>query len=227
MSGAGARPASDMSARQTAAADGKPAAAMAGHNLAADDMKPVFRAVLSQGGRRGIRLETIFWKTLSAVSASRAETLGEIVAGAATEVPEGGNLASTLRVMAARWLSGRVADLERLTSAEAAFALIHACPSPAFVLTVDRRIVQYNQAFLNFLQARLAAADGSDPMRTVRLTLDTHVEQVIEQLTADPKLPVATGFALGVAERRVRGQLRLVLAPVHTGTMVLAYITQA
>lgn len=193
---------------------------------AGDDTRPVFRAVLSRGERRGIRLETIFWKTLSAMSARRAETLGEIVARTAGEVPEGGNLASTLRVMAARWLSGRVTELERLTSAEAAFAIVHASPSPAFVLTVDRRIVQYNQAFLNFLQARLAAADGSDPMRTVRLTLDTHVEQVIDQLAADPKLPVTTGFALGVAERRVRGQLRLVLAPVHSTAMVIAYITQ-
>ncbi|MBN9037883.1 MAG: ribbon-helix-helix domain-containing protein [Rhizobiales bacterium] len=195
-------------------------------NPTADDMKPVFRAVLSRGERRGIRLEAIFWKTLSVMSASRAETLGEIVARAAAEVPEGGNLASTLRVLAARWLSGRVGELERLTSTDAAFAIVHASPSPAFVLTVDRRIVQYNQAFLNFLQARLAAADGSDPMRTVRLTLDTHVEQVIEQLAADPKLPVTTGFALGVAERRVRGQLGLVLAPVHSSAMVIAYITQ-
>jgi predicted DNA-binding ribbon-helix-helix protein len=208
---------------------GEPSAAVApglqGDDAGAADMKPVFRAVLSRGERRGIRLEAIFWKTLAAMSSSRAQTLGEIVAKAADEVPETGNLASTLRVLAARWVSGRVMELERLTSTDSVFAIVHASPSPAFVLTVDRRIVQYNQAFLNFLQARLAAADGSDPMRTVRLALDTHVEQVIEQLTADPKLPVTTGFALGVAERRVRGQLRLALAPVHSSTMVIAYIT--
>lgn len=190
------------------------------------DGEPIFRAVMAQGERRGIRLERVFWKTLSAIAAARKETLGEVVAHAAGEVPDSPNLASALRVLAARWLSDRNAELRRLTAADSVFSIIHASPSPAFVLSADKRIVQYNQAFLNFLQARLLAAQSPDLMRSVRLTLDMQIEQVIELLAADPKTPVTTGFALGVAERRVRGQLKLVNAPVSAATMVIAFMTQ-
>jgi predicted DNA-binding ribbon-helix-helix protein len=191
------------------------------------DGEPVFRVVMARGGRKGIRLERIFWRVVSDLAAARRETLGTVVADAADNVPANGNLASTLRVQAARWLQDRLTELERLTAAENVYSIVHATPSPAFVLTADKRIVRYNQPFLNFLQARLLASQSPDLMRAVRLTLDLHVEQVIEQLLQNPKLPVATGFALGVSDRRVRGQVKLVLAPTHEAAMVIAYIVQA
>src|SRR5690606_7678097 len=146
------------------------------------DGEPVFRVVMARGGRKGIRLERIFWRVVSDLAAARRETLGTVVADAADNVPANGNLASTLRVQAARWLQDRLTELERLTAAENVYSIVHATPSPAFVLTADKRIVRYNQPFLNFRQARLLASQSPDLMRAVRLTLDLHVEQVIEQL---------------------------------------------
>ncbi len=191
-----------------------------------DDATPLFRAVAARGARRGIRLETIFWKTVSAMATARGRTLGQEVGEALASVPEEGNLASTLRVQAARWLVGRVSELERITTAENVFAIVHASPTPAFVLSTDKKIVQYNQAFLNFIRASLPTSELRDLARATRLSLDTQLEQVIELLENNPKTPVATGFALGIADRRVRGQLRLVLAPVAARTLVIAYITQ-
>lgn len=191
------------------------------------DLKLVFRAVSAGGERRGIRLENIFWSTISAMAAARRQTIGDLVADTADLVPDGGNLASTLRVAAAGWLRERVAAVERAAAADNVYGIVHASPSPAFVLTADKRIVQYNQAFLNFLQARLLATETADLMRTVRLALDVQIEQVIDKLARDPRSPVSTGFALGVAERRVRGQLKLALAPTSASAMVIAFVTQA
>lgn len=191
-----------------------------------DDAIPVFRAVVALGARRGIRLEAIFWKTVSAMAAAYGRTLGQEVGKAVTSVPEDGNLASTLRVQAAQWLVSRVAELERITAAENVFTIVHASPTPAFVLSTDKKIVQYNQPFLNLIRANLPAGEMKDVARATRLSLDTQLDQIIELLKNNPKAPVATGFALGIADRRVRGQLRLVLAPIAASTLVIAYITQ-
>jgi len=191
-----------------------------------EDTELIFRAVNVQGARRGIRLEAIFWKTIATMAAAAGKSLGQQVGGAFDSVPENGNLSSTLRVQAAQWLRSRLLEFERVTATENIFAIIHASPSPAFILSADKRIVQYNQAFINFIRARLVGAESSDLMRTARLSLDTQIEQIVELLQANPKAPVVTGFAFGASERRIRGQLRLVLAPTPA-TMVIAYIADS
>lgn len=188
------------------------------------DSALIFRAVNAVGRRRGIRLEAIFWKTITAMAAASGRTLGQQVGGAS--VPEAGNLASTLRVQAAQWLHKRLLEFERTTTPESIFAIIHASPTPAFVLSADKKIVQYNQPFLNFIRSRLVGAESSDVLRTARLSLDTQLEQVIALLRENRNAPVVTGFAFGASEGRVRGQLRLVLAPTPANTLVIAYITQ-
>ena len=148
------------------------------------------------------------------------------MADAVPQVPEDGNLSSTLRVIAARWQQERIGELEALSARDNAFGIIHACPSPAFVLGIDRRILQYNQPFLNFIQTRLFTADTAELMRQVRLTLDVQVDLAVQQLRRDGRSPVVSGFVLSIGERRVRGQVRLGLAALSSGPAVLAFITQ-
>jgi predicted DNA-binding ribbon-helix-helix protein len=190
----------------------------------ADDADLVFRAVNTGGERRGIRLEAIFWKTIVNMARAYGRTIGQHVGHTVPLVPEHGNLASALRVQAAQWLHGRISELERVTAVENIFAIVHASPSPAFVLSTDKKIVQYNQAFLNFIRARLLGVESGDLLRAARLSLDTQFDQIIELLQKNPRTPVAAGFAFGVAERRLRGQLKLVLAPTTANTLVIAYI---
>lgn len=194
-----------------------------GGDMPAEDAELVFRAVNVQGVRRGIRLEAIFWKVISAMGAAYGRSLGQQVGGAVEAAPQNGNLSSTLRVQAAQWLRGRLLEFERITATENIFAIVHASPAPAFILSADKRIVQYNQPFINFIRARLIGAESADLLKTARLSLDTQIEQIIDLLQKNPKAPVVTGFAFGVSERRIRGQLRLAMAPT-TATMVIAYI---
>jgi hypothetical protein len=76
-----------------------------------------------------------------------------------------------------------------------------------------------------FIQTRFNTAEASELLRGLRLTLDTPLEQVIERLRADPTAAVVSGYAIGLADRRMRGQLRLTLAPTSDRTIVVAFIT--
>jgi len=187
---------------------------------------PVFRAVSTPKQRRGIRLENIYWDGLKMLAADRNRSIGEIVEEVADSVPGGGNLASLLRVRVMHWLSERVRSLERVSGADAAEAIIQACPSPAFALRGDKKIVFHNRALLALIQSRFVTVKPDVMQKGLRLTLDTRLELVMEQLRGGAR-SVSSGFMLGVEERRIRGSLNLVSAPVARKPMVLAFITSA
>ncbi len=213
----------------TQEADSEPAggAAQDGAARASDDAELVFRAVSAGGERRGIRLERVFWTALAEVAAARGQSLGLLVGGIAASMPPGGNLASALRVAAARFLRDGLAEAQERSAPKLVFALLQACPTPAFALSADKRIVSYNRPFVAFIQSRFHAADPAEMLRGLRLSLDMPLEQIVARLMQDPQAQVTTGYALGLAERRVRGQLRMALAPTAASPMAIAYPVEA
>jgi predicted DNA-binding ribbon-helix-helix protein len=196
-----------------------------GNAAASEDAELMFRAVNTRGERRGIRLERIFWNTLGEAATARNQSLAQLVGDTAASNVPGGNLASALRVTVARWLRDQLGETRRRATPEIVFAMIQACPSPVFALSADKKIVSYNRAFVAFIQTRFNTAEASELLRGLRLTLDTPLEQVIERLRADPTASVVSGYAIGLADRRMRGQLRLTLAPTSDRTIVVAFIT--
>lgn len=184
----------------------------------------IFRAVNAHGERRGIRLERIFWNTLGEAAAAANRSLAQVVGDTAAANAGGGNLASALRVSAARWLADTLAETRRRSAPETVFAMIQACPSPVFALSADKKIVSYNRPFVAFIQSRFTAADPAEMLRGLRLSLDTPLEQAVASLIRDPAATVFSGYAIGLADRRVRGQLRLTLAPTAQSRIVVAFI---
>ena len=199
-------------------ADGVPAAA---------GFAPVFRAVNTPRQRRGIRLEAIYWEGLKDLAADAGRSVGEIVEDVVDTAPGESNLASLLRVRVVGWLSDRLRRLEALTEPDATDAIIQASPSPAFVLTADKKILFYNRAFLNLIQSRFVTIRPDAMQKGLRLSLDTQLDQVIESLRGGSAATVVSGFAIGVEERRIRGSVNLVLAPVRRQAMVIAFVTAA
>jgi predicted DNA-binding ribbon-helix-helix protein len=175
-----------------------------------------FRAVTARGKRRGIRLERIFWDSLSKAAQADGRSMSEMVATAHDGLEPGGNLASALRVIGTRWIRNRLRLFEQATTPENVFALLQA--------SEDKRIVHYNLPFLNFVQASFVGVEQSEVMRGLRLSLDTQLEAVLARLREDPRTPVNTGFALGVVGRRIRGQLKAVLSPTPDRVMVIAFV---
>lgn len=188
---------------------------------------PVFRAINTPRQRRGIRLEAIYWDGLKNLAADANRSVGEIVEDVVDTAPGESNLASLLRVRVVGWLSERVRRLEALTDADTTDAIIQASPSPAFVLTADKKILFYNRAFLNLIQSRFVTIRPDAMQKGLRLSLDTQLDQVIEGLRSGSATSVVSGFAIGVEERRIRGSVNLVLAPVRRQAMVIAFVTAA
>ena len=108
--------------------------------------------------RTSIKLEPEFWNYLKEVAQSRSIRLSRLVNEVAMASPERTNLASTLRTFSLvhaqlRWqeleqelqkltLAGNTQDLTRV---------LDACPLPCLVLSEERVIRRFNQAFASWL----------------------------------------------------------------------------
>ncbi|PWW04136.1 putative DNA-binding ribbon-helix-helix protein [Hoeflea marina] len=186
---------------------------------------PHFRAVNSRGARRGIRLENIFWSAIEDITRRQGISVGAYFDRIEGEVLSEAGFSSRVRSAVANDLVSRLRDLERVNSRERAFALVLASPAPAFLLTDDKRIVRYNQAFFRFIQQHFSGVADADVLRSMVLSLDVQIGEVLSRLQAEPGRPVVAGFAIGIGERRARGRLNMVLASVNDAGMILAYVT--
>ncbi len=193
--------------------------------VAADHARAEFRAVVAGGRRHGIRLERIFWDALKAIAKERRVTLGGLVGTVYNDRDAASNLSSALRVEAMRSFVDQTAVLRNRSSDEAAESILLASPSPAFTLAANRRIVSFNPGFQLLVRGEFPGiADGT--RQELRLSVDVPLETLISRLSETGNKPVATGFALGTADRRFRGRLNLILAPSRDD-LLLAFVVGA
>ncbi len=190
------------------------------------DAEPKFRAIIGKGGtRRGIRLESVYWDGLSWLINGSRQSMGDVVDQAAAQVGENGNLASMLRVVAFRWMWRRLAIMENVYSTENLNTLIQACPTPAIVLTRDKKIQFFNESFMTMLKQRLALGNIAQLSAGFRFVLDTQVDDAIQSLSAKGKM-VTTGFTATCAGKQLSGQINLAMAPSHQKQMVIGYVVR-
>jgi predicted DNA-binding ribbon-helix-helix protein len=190
------------------------------------DAEPKFRAIIGRGGsRRGIRLEYVYWEGLSWLLAGSRQSMGDIVEQAAEQTGDKGNLASTLRVLAFRWMWRRLVAAEASYSLETLATLLQASPSPAIVLTREKKIQLFNEPFVTMLKQRLQLGNVGQLSSGFRFVLDTHVEEAIDSLAATRKM-LTTGFTASCAGKQLTGQINLALAPVHHKQMLVGYVVR-
>lgn len=190
------------------------------------DAEPKFRAIIGKGGiRRGIRLESVYWEGLSWLLAGSRQSMGEVVEQAAAQVGEHSNLASMMRVIAFRWMWRRLAAMENIYSLEHLNTLIQACPTPAIVLTRDKKIQFFNEPFMTMLKQRLVLGNIAQLSAGFRFVLDTQVDDAIQSLSTRGKL-VTAGFTATCAGKQLTGQINLAMAPSHQKQMVIGYVVR-
>jgi predicted DNA-binding ribbon-helix-helix protein len=208
---------------QTEQADVNPAAMQLVEEA---DAEPKFRAIVGKGGaRRGIRLETVYWDGLAWLLNGSRQSLGDVVDQAAAQVGEHSNLASMLRVVAFRWMWRRLAMMENVYSTENLNTLIQACPTPAIVLTRDKKIQFFNEPFMTMLKQRLVLGNIAQLSSGFRFVLDTQVDEAIQSLSTKGKV-VTTGFTATCAGKQLTGQMNLAMAPSHQKQMVIGYVVR-
>ncbi|MEB2848521.1 aryl-sulfate sulfotransferase [Rhizobiales bacterium RZME27] len=191
------------------------------------EVEPRFRAVVARNGeRRGIRLEQIYWEGLSRMSAAGKVTTGDLVEYTAVQLPQPGNLTSLLRVLSLKWALGRLASVEDISSMDNLNALVQASPSPTVVLTRDKHIHLFNEAFLLMLRQRLIIDEYAQLMKNLKFSIDTHIDDAMETLQAKRGKTLNTGFSISCGKQNITGQINLALAPAHEKPMLVGYISR-
>ncbi|TPL73991.1 ribbon-helix-helix domain-containing protein [Mesorhizobium sp. B2-3-13] len=192
--------------------------------LPTEDFELEFRVVARGGTRRGIRLERAFWLSLKQMAESRKCTIGMLVDEIAESHAENGNLTSAIRVACIRALGHENLNLRRLASIRTVNAILLACPSPAFALASTKKIVTFNAPFQQLVKRQLPTAFDGDTRQDLKLALDLNVADIFARLDTNGDVAVASGFVIGAGERRYRGQLNVVRAPVLDLELLMAFV---
>nr|CAD6596254.1 aryl-sulfate sulfotransferase [Rhizobium sp. Khangiran2] len=192
--------------------------------LGEDEIEPRFRAITSSDGeRRGIRLERIYWDGLNQMSIAGRVSTADIVQHTASQFPEG-NLASLLRVLNLKWTLRRLSAAEDLASLDNLKALINASPSPAIVLTNEKRIQLFNDPFLTMLRQRLRLADLRTLSNGLRFSIDAQMTDVLQTLQTNRGKTMNIGFSMASGDNAMKGRINLALAPAFERSMLVGYI---
>jgi predicted DNA-binding ribbon-helix-helix protein len=190
----------------------------------AQDTELVFRVVEHDRIRRGIRLEAIYWQVLKEMADTRRKKIGALIGAILAEAPKPVNTTAFLRAYCLRWALDALAGERRITDPAGVGNLVRACPGPAFALGQDKRLIAYNQSFLNYIQARFSQAETEPVNRDLRLALDVQLVTLAAALKANGNRPVEIGFAVGLGGRRLRGVLNALLAPTSEQGIMLCYV---
>ncbi|MDN3721851.1 hypothetical protein QW131_28460 [Roseibium salinum] len=95
---------------------------------------------------------------------------------------------------------------------------------PFFALSASRKLRYTNQAFLKYVRNNFVGADTQAPDASLRLQIDTPMEDLITRLQQGRNQPITVGFAIGLNERRVRGSINALLAPEWQHQTILGFV---
>ena len=183
-----------------------------------------FRIITVAGHRRGIKLEEIYWSCLVDLAAQKQCKLADIVAECEKSIEGEGNLTAKLRYVAASFLRSELSSARERSGPSVIAGQVRACPSPAFALTGDKRIISYNPAFLAFVQTRFARFQQASPAHGLRLSFDVQFKDLVERLKTSPGEPQPAGFTIGINDQLTRGRLNAALASFADQDVVIGFI---
>ncbi|SJM31274.1 ribbon-helix-helix domain-containing protein [Mesorhizobium delmotii] len=189
-----------------------------------EDFGLEFRVVARGGIRRGIRLERAFWMSLKQMAENRKCTIGMLIDEIAKNQTKAGNLTSAIRVACIQGLADENLILRKLASIRTINAILVACPSPAFALASSKKILTFNAPFQQLVKRQLPTGPNNDARQDLKLALDLNVADIFARLDANGEVPIASGFVIGAGERRYRGQLNAVRAPVPEPELLMAFV---
>ena len=175
-----------------------------------------FRAVTTESGRKGLKLERAFWHALSSISERLGIRRTQLISDVLREASDQGvaNTASALRSYA----TGRlVADLEKtrdLTSTAFLTKVMQEAPTASIAVDRNLRLVRVNREFRALVRELAASEEGTavvdddaELWRKTRVTIQTPVTTLFAEIgstggTRDCFVSVRVG--LSVRQRKMR-----------------------
>ncbi|WP_076397134.1 ribbon-helix-helix domain-containing protein [Rhizobium sp. RU33A] len=191
-----------------------------------DQLKPHFRAIRSAGKRHGFNLERVFWTALDEVAQSEGVSVATYLENLSDRREGTSGLSSQLRASIMHGILDRYEALKQLANSHNSTRIVAACPAPAFILSLDKRILFQNSAFLMYLKTRFSNLELNGSFTSLRLTLDNSVTDIIKAMKEDDGRGRQTGFTITYNDRKARGVLSMALASdLEKSDAVIAFVT--
>jgi predicted DNA-binding ribbon-helix-helix protein len=178
--------------------------------------EPEFRAVGLEHGRKGIRLERLFWQLLSDLAErrgmKRSQLLRLVLPQDQPDANADINATSALRCFVAGSQAQEIEVLRHRLEPGEVTRLLLAAPLPAFVIDRDKKLHEVNGEFVRLVRAAAGGTERDPTRDVVQLTLDTPVETLFSQLPRSTD-STACGYILQVHSYQKRGRTKIVRVP--------------
>jgi predicted DNA-binding ribbon-helix-helix protein len=181
---------------------------------------PVFRTVLTESGRHGLRLEGAFWDAIARMAKvenrKTADLLRELLGQAR---PLGVNASSTIRSAVVKRLLDESNRIAPVATPLAVVKLMQMAPTPSFALDRNKHLVRVNDEFVRYLRTVLSK---SGPVEKAQLILDRPTEALFAEL--EPGMAIECGLSIRVDNHERRTQARIVIPPPAPATVLVGFI---
>lgn len=185
---------------------------------------PQFKTFITPDGRKGVRLESTFWRALAAIGRTNGGSRGALVSRVLLDARTLGiNATSALRSIAVNHLMNEVERLQSAAAAQDTVRLLQLAPAPVFSADRRLRLVQANSEFRRYLRLVLGGVDAG-PSDKVQLSFDTPASTLVNELDKGEAIEIGMLITVGVRERR--SIVRLVSIPPPPGRVIVGYVLQ-
>ena len=144
--------------------------------------------VLEQGGiRLSIKLEGVFWAQLEELADDQGTTLTKLVHSLLKDLPPSKNKTSTLRVYCQTMLCKKIKRIGDEDGSSIQSVMLTACPIPVFIISTNRKIIAYNQAFKDTILKGITSSSIDKQSNPLHLTFIQPFNRIVSFLSKNPK----------------------------------------
>jgi len=163
--------------------------------------------VLQQGRIRfSIKLESVFWGQLEEIAADQGTTLTKLVHSVLKDLPSSENKTSALRVYCQITLQKKIEDAHYGARSSIWGVVLTASPTPILIISTNRKITAYNQAFKIGILEGLTTSLKGKPGKSPHLTFSQPFNRIVSYLNKNPTSVVKSqiGVFVGTQARHCR-----------------------
>lgn len=180
---------------------------------------PVFRTVLTESGRHGLRLEGAFWDAIARMAKLESRKTSDMVRELLGQAPSGVNASSTIRSAVVKRLLDESLRIAPLATPLAVVKLMQMAPTPSFALDRNKHLVRVNDEFVRYLRTVLSK---SGPAEKAQLVLDRPAESLFAEL--EPGMAIECGLSIKVDNHERRTQARIIIPPPGPAHLLVGFI---